>query len=242
MPDLHHEGNPMRSKQTAPDIRKGWPYRWQEPRTVFERRDGSGHWPWWIEHIDHQRIGGGKGSGSGSRPTVIFRAQPYLPLHGVRRDLGYLKSLGWRVAVSKKRSTYAPGRTVLIEMVAPHPKPQRLVNGRPVTAFQGRVLDVVMRSSGPLAIREITLGVYGETRRSSHFAHTLKALASLMGVGAVVRLELRRDNRVVTAWTITGRPVFDGELHRGVPMTRGVPTHSVAGIHYKSASAFGESE
>jgi hypothetical protein len=115
----------MRPKPTitTPDIRKGWPYRWQEPRTVFERRDGAGHWPWWIEHINHQRIGGGKGAGRGMRPTIVYRAQPYIGVRGIRRDLAYLRSLGWHVVVSKKRSTYAPGSSVLIEMTPPPPIP-----------------------------------------------------------------------------------------------------------------------
>jgi hypothetical protein len=93
----------MCKPQSNPDIRKGWPRYWNEPRTIFERRDGSGNWPGWIEHIDHQRIGGGKGAARGVRPTNIYQAQPY---HGTpyRRDIAYLRSLGWRVTMSKKRA------------------------------------------------------------------------------------------------------------------------------------------
>ncbi len=107
----------LRRAVTVPVIRNGWPYRWQDPLSAFERRDGGGNWPEWAEHFSHQRLGGGKGSGSGTRPIVIYRAEPYLgiPLTGI----GYLRSLGWSVTVSKERSTYMPGSTQLVEMIPP---------------------------------------------------------------------------------------------------------------------------
>lgn len=89
-------------------IRKGSPRYWNEPRTIFEKRAGSGNWPWWIEHISHERIGAGKGAGRGVRPVIAYRAEPYAPLSRVRRHLNYLRSLAGGPINHQSRLWHSP--------------------------------------------------------------------------------------------------------------------------------------